>query len=180
MIYSFSVWLAPVDGTFPVAGSSNHAGYGGYDVNPADLFADRGLIRFLRSHGASARYPLLTQSSDQASPLILLGLRASADGGYGASDPALGKTRLADLVAERQARYLLIDGPYSDRASNGGVNAARLVCPEVSEAVWAPGASSDLERSFLLDCAGRSGPLRQPKQFARRYLAAHPRARHPL
>ena len=30
MVYSFSVWLAPVDGTFPTAGPYDHAGYGGY------------------------------------------------------------------------------------------------------------------------------------------------------
>ncbi|HXR28635.1 MAG TPA: glycosyltransferase family 39 protein [Solirubrobacteraceae bacterium] len=180
MVYSFSVWLAPVDGTFPVAGPHNHAGYGGLDVNPVDLEADRGLIRYLRSHAASGRYPLLTQSSDQASPLILLGLRAAADGGYGASDPALSNYRLASLVASRQARYLLIDGPYSDRGSNSGVNAARLVCPEVPEAVWAPGATSRLGSSFLLDCAGAAANLRRPYQFARHYLQTHPDVHHPL
>jgi 4-amino-4-deoxy-L-arabinose transferase-like glycosyltransferase len=181
MVYSFSVWLAPVDGTFPVAGPYNHAGYGGLDTNRVDLAQDRGLIRYLRSHGATSRYPLLTQSSDQASPLILLGLRASADGGYGASDPALSNERLASLVADGQARYLLINGPYSNRGSNSGVNAARLVCPEVSERIWAPGFRDLLQGdSFLVDCAGRAAELRHPLQTAGPYLRAHPNLHPPL
>jgi hypothetical protein len=139
------------------------------------------LIRYLGSHTASARYPLLTQSSDQASPLILLGLRASADGGYGAADPALSNTRLASLVEAGQARYLLIDGPYASRGANSGVSAARLVCPEIAQAVWAPGTTKPLlGGSFLLDCAGRAGDLRHPVQFARRYLQTHPDVHHPL
>ena len=32
MVYSFSVWLAPVDGTFPTAGPYNYAGHGGFGV----------------------------------------------------------------------------------------------------------------------------------------------------
>jgi 4-amino-4-deoxy-L-arabinose transferase-like glycosyltransferase len=182
MLYSFSVWDAPVDGTFPTAGRYNHAGYGGIDVAPADLAAYHGLIRYLDSHDPSARYPLLTQSSDQAAPLILLGLRASADGGYGAADPALSTARLANLVAAGQARYLLIDGPYSDRGSNLGVSAARLVCPEIPEAVWAPGAENEstIGGSFLLDCAGLASELRHPYEFARAYLRAHPSVHHPL
>jgi len=180
MVYSFSVWDAPVDGTFPTAGRYNHAGYGGVDVNPDDLFAYRGLLRYLDSHGASARYPLLTQSSDQAAPLILLGLAASADGGYGAADPALSADRLANLVAAGQARYLLIDGAYSDRGSNLGVSAARLACPEIPELIWAPGSRSDLGFSFLVDCAGRASELRHPYAFAIAYLHAHPNVHHPL
>jgi hypothetical protein len=180
MVYSFSVWDAPVDGTFPTAGRYNHAGYGGVDVNPDDLFAYRGLLRYLDSHGASARYPLLTQSSDQAAPLILLGLAASADGGYGAADPALSADRLANLVAAGQARYLLIDGAYSDRGSNLGVSSARLACPEIPELIWAPGSRSDLGLSFLVDCAGRASELRHPYAFAIAYLHAHPNVHHPL
>ena len=47
MVYSFSVWLAPVDGTFPTAGPYDHAGYGGYGRSRLGLRATRSLIRFL-------------------------------------------------------------------------------------------------------------------------------------
>jgi 4-amino-4-deoxy-L-arabinose transferase-like glycosyltransferase len=174
MVYSFSVWLAPVDGTFPTAGPYNHAGYGGLDIAAFDERADRGLIAYLRAHDSASHYPLLTQSSDLAAPLILMGLPASSEGGYGASDPALTNGRLADLVASGAARYLLISGPYSDRGGNTGATAARLVCPEVPQILWAPGLPSLEGGSFLVDCAGRADALRHPYQTARAFLRAHP------
>ena len=174
LIYSFSAWLAPVDGTFPTAGPYNAAGWGGVDTPPIDEAGDRGLLSFLRASGATRPYPLLTQSSDQAAPLILLGLNASAEGGYGASDPALDNDRLAALVASGQARFLLISGPYAGRGSNSAVTAARLVCPEVPQAVWAPGLPSLDDQSFLVDCAGRAADLRHPYVTARAFLRAHP------
>jgi 4-amino-4-deoxy-L-arabinose transferase-like glycosyltransferase len=173
MVYSFSVWLAPVDGIFPTAGPYNAAGWGGIDTPPADQRTDRALVRYLRANGAAPRYPLLTQSSDQAAPLILMGLRASAEGGYGASDPALSNDRLAALVAAGAARYLYISGPYSDRGSNSAVTAARLVCPEVPQFLWASGEAT-IDGSFLVDCAGRASALRHPYQTARAFLRAHP------
>jgi 4-amino-4-deoxy-L-arabinose transferase-like glycosyltransferase len=178
--YCFSVWLAPVDGTFPAAGPYSHAGYGGLDVSPADLEADRGLVHYVETNGATARYPLLTQSSDQAAPLILLGLRASPEGGYGASDPALSNAQLASLVAHGGARFFLISGAYADRGGNSGETAARLVCPEVPEAIWAPPGSGDLARSFLVDCAGQAARLRHPYEAARAFLRAHPDVHYKL
>jgi len=179
-VYCFSVWLAPVDGTFPAAGPYSHAGYGGLDVSPADLEADRGLVHYIETAGAAARYPLLTQSSDQAAPLILLGLRASPEGGYGASDPALSNAALAALVAQHRARFFLISGSYADRGGNSGETAARLVCPEVPEVIWAPAGSSDLARSFLVDCAGQAAALRHPYEAARAFLRAHPDVHYTL
>jgi 4-amino-4-deoxy-L-arabinose transferase-like glycosyltransferase len=179
MVFSFSVWLAPVEGTFPAAGPYSAAGDGGLDETPADVAADKGLVRYVEANGATARYPLLTQSSDQAAPLILLGLRASAEGGYGASDPALSNERLATLVADGSARYLLISGSYADRGGNSGETAARLVCPEVPELIWGMG-HSDLGGSFLVDCAGKAAELRHPYQTARAFLKAHPRVHYTL
>ena len=180
LVYSFSVWLAPVDGTFPVAGPYNHAGYGGIDAPPTDEAADRGLISFLRASGATSPYPLLTQSSDQGAPIYLLGLNASAEGGYGAYDPALSNTQLASLVAAGKARFLLISGPYADRGSNSAVTAARLVCPEVPEAIWARGLPSIEGGSFLVDCAGRAPELLHPFATARAFLRAHPGHKYKL
>jgi 4-amino-4-deoxy-L-arabinose transferase-like glycosyltransferase len=180
MVYSFSVWLAPVDGTFPAAGPYSHAGYGGLDVSPADLAADRGLVHYIRTTRPAGRYPLLTQSSDQAAPLILLGLRASPEGGYGASDPALGNEQLANLVADGSARYFLISGDYADRGGNSAETAARLVCPEIPETIWAPPGSATLSGSFLVDCAGQAAKLRHPYAAARSFLRAHPRVHYIL
>jgi len=177
-IYSFSVWLAPVEGTFPTAGPHNAAGYGGLGVSASSEATDRGLVAYLRSHAAGSPYELFTQSSDLASPLILLGLHASAEGGYGASDPALSNTMLADLVARDRARYLLIGGPYATRGSNSAVTAARLVCPEVPQILWAP--DSVRSSGFLVDCHGRARDLRHPYATARAFLRAHPHVHYTL
>jgi 4-amino-4-deoxy-L-arabinose transferase-like glycosyltransferase len=177
-VYSFSVWLAPVDGTFPTAGPYNPAGSGGLGVTPADARADQGLVNFVETNGATKPYALFTQSSDEAAPLILLGLAASAEGGYGASDPALGNARLATLVANGEARYLLIGGPYAQRGNNSAVTAARLVCPEIPQRIWAPDTYG--QSFFLVDCAGKAAELRSPYQAAREYLRAHPTVHYQL
>ncbi len=177
-VYCFSVWLAPVDGTFPTAGPYNAAGSGGLGVTSADTRADEGLVSFIENNGATRPYALFTQSSDEAAPLILLGLAASAEGGYGASDPALGNARLATLVANGEARFLLIGGPYAQRGSNSAVTAARLVCPEIPQRIWAPGTYG--QSFFLVDCAGKAAALRSPYQAARAYLRAHPTLHYQL
>ena len=178
LVYSFSVWLAPVDGTFPAAGPYSHAGYGGLGVSPASVQASRSLISYLDSHGATKPYALLTQSSNLSSPLILLGLASSAEGGYGASDPALSNTALAALVAAGKARYLMIGGPYATRGGNSANNAARLVCPEIPQILWA--LDSPAYGAFLVDCAGRADALRHPTETARRFLRAHPSVHYGL
>jgi 4-amino-4-deoxy-L-arabinose transferase-like glycosyltransferase len=177
-VYCFSVWLAPVDGTFPTAGPYNAAGSGGLGITPADTRADEGLVSFIENNGATRPYALFTQSSDEAAPLILLGLAASAEGGYGASDPALGNARLATLVANGEARFLLIGGPYAQRGNNSAVTAARLVCPEIPQRIWAPGTYG--QSFFLVDCAGKAAALRSPYQAARAYLRAHPTLHYQL
>jgi 4-amino-4-deoxy-L-arabinose transferase-like glycosyltransferase len=169
MVYSFSVWLAPVNGTFPTAGPYNAAGFGGYGVRKSSARTDRALIHFLGTHGATRPYALLTESSDQASPLILLGLGADAAGGYNTTDPAMSGRELATLVAQHKARYVYIGGPYDTRGGNGATNAARLVCPEIPQIVWDNG--DGVGASFLVDCAGRTKELRHPYRFARSFTA---------
>jgi 4-amino-4-deoxy-L-arabinose transferase-like glycosyltransferase len=178
MAYSFSVWLAPVNGTFPAAGPYSYPGQGGYGVGPVSLRVDRRLISYLRAHGATHPYALFTQSSDQASPLILLGLRAAAAGGYNTTDPALSGDQLATLVAENKARYFLVAGPYSSRGGNGASTAARLVCPEIPAQIWSDGISNGLG-SYLVDCAGKASELRHPYRYASAFIAKH-EAKYPL
>ena len=168
LVYSFTVWRAPVAGTFPTAGPYSYAGHGGVGVTPYGMRIDRSLIAYLHSHGVTQTYPLLTQSSYQADPLILLGLRASAVGGYNTTDPAMSGGQLANLVAAHKARYLLIAGPYASRGGNGASTAARLVCPEVIGRIWAAGTNG--AGSYLVDCAGKQNALRHPFRSARRFI----------
>jgi 4-amino-4-deoxy-L-arabinose transferase-like glycosyltransferase len=177
LAYSASVWLAPVNGTFPAAGPYSNAGYGGIGVTAPVARVDRELVRYLAAHGATKPYALLTEASEPAAPLILLGLPASSEGGYGASDQALDASRLAALVAAGKARYVLLEGPFALRAGNSAIVAARLVCTEIPQIIWGGGVSSG---SLLVDCAGRSAALRHPYEYARRFLAEHPTVKYPL
>jgi 4-amino-4-deoxy-L-arabinose transferase-like glycosyltransferase len=173
--YSATVWLAPVNGTFPTAGRYDAPGYGGVGVKPSSLRTTRSLIRWVRRHGATMPFQLLTESSDQASPFILLGLQTDAEGGYNTTDPALSATALADLVAAGKARYFYVGGPYDRRGGNGASTAARLVCPEVPQYLWAN--HEPFAGSWLVDCRGRASELRHPYRFARAFVASHPKAR---
>jgi 4-amino-4-deoxy-L-arabinose transferase-like glycosyltransferase len=174
MVFSFSVWLAPVQGTFPAAGPYSYPGSGGYGVGATSLRVDKLLIKYVDTHGATQPYALLTQSADQASPLILLGLRASAVGGYNTTDPALSGNGLANLVAEHRARYMIVAGPYASRGGNGASTAARLVCPEIPAQIWSTNISNGLG-SYLVDCAGRADELRHPYSYARAFIARYER-----
>jgi len=181
MVFSFSVWLAPVSGTFPTAGPYSYAGHGGYGVTPVSLRLDRALIRFLHTHGGTQPYVLLTESADQDSAVILLGLRASSVGGYNTTDPAMSADQLAVLVAAHRARYMLIAGPYASRGGDGASTAARLVCPEVPARYWSASTPYYPDYgSYLVDCGGRSAALRHPYATARRFLLTHPKVHYAL
>jgi 4-amino-4-deoxy-L-arabinose transferase-like glycosyltransferase len=178
LVYSFSVWLAPVSGTFPAAGPYSYAGHGGYGLTPTGRAAFVHLARFLHSEGETSPYAILTESDDQASPLILMGLSASSEGGYNTTDPALSGDQLATLVAKHEARYLLVSGIYSNRGGNGASTAARLVCPEVPTSVWAGGITST--GNYLVDCRGKAAELRHPIATAREFLRTHPKVHYAL
>ena len=172
MVFSFSVWLAPGQGTFPAAGPYSYPGTGGVGLAASSLRGQRALITFLRGNGATRPYELLTESSDLAAPLDLLGLTASPIGGYNTTDPTLNGPQLAALVAAHKARYVLIAGPYATRGGNAALTAARLVCPEVPGLIWSTGITYG-GGAYLLDCAGKSRELLQPYRTARAYIAAH-------
>ncbi|MGA2471208.1 MAG: glycosyltransferase family 39 protein [Solirubrobacteraceae bacterium] len=168
-LYTKSVWDAPVDGTFPTAGPYNMAGWGGIDLPAGELKVNIALERYVRAHHPTKRFALLTEASDAASPLILLGLNAAAMGGYNTIDPALNGPGLARLVADDEARYVLLGGPYSNRGGNAASRAAQLVCPEVRQQLWNPGQPT-VPSLYLVDCRGRARELREPSRAAAAYL----------
>jgi len=156
--YATTTWLAPVEGTFPVAGPKHDAGSGGYGVNSRDLAIDRALLEYVRTHGPGSRWALLTVASDTAAPLMLLGLNAGAVGGYSGTDPALDGRGLARLVARGEARYVLLGGEYSLRGGNRATVAVLRACRELAPSEW----HSPVGFPFglvLFDCAGREREL---------------------
>jgi hypothetical protein len=178
-LYSHTVWDAPADGTFPTAGPYNDAGYGGIDVAPGGVKLNKAMAAYLRTHDATKRFTVLTESSDSSSPLILLGLHAAAMGGYNTTDPALSAGGLATLVADGDARYVALGGSYWDRGGNAAITAARLVCQPIAQASWDPAQASSRE-FYLVDCAGRAAALRRSSEVAEAYLRTHPRTLKPI
>ncbi|HEY4810288.1 MAG TPA: glycosyltransferase family 39 protein, partial [Solirubrobacteraceae bacterium] len=117
-VYAASTWLGPVEGTFPAAGPHEAIAQGELDSNHAELYVDRQLIRYVTTHHPASRWTVLADAAPTAAPLILLGVRAGAMGGYSGTDPALDGPQLAHLVARGEARYVLLGGAYASRGGN--------------------------------------------------------------
>jgi 4-amino-4-deoxy-L-arabinose transferase-like glycosyltransferase len=157
--YATTTWLAPVEGTFPVAGPKEFAGPGGYGVNENDLGIDRALANYVSTHNPGKRWELLTVASDSAAPMILFGLHAGALGGYSGTDPAVDGPRLAGFVEKGEARYVMLGGEYSLRGGNLATKAVLKACRELAAFEW----DSPVPYPYglvLFDCAGREKGLR--------------------
>jgi 4-amino-4-deoxy-L-arabinose transferase-like glycosyltransferase len=159
LAYALTTWREPVQGTFPAAGPRAVGGNGGAGLSRAQLATDDALTGYVLSHGASGRFQLLTEASLTADSPILLGLRASALGGYGGIDPALDGPGLGRLVASGQARYVLIGDGYSYLGGNAASRAAARVCPEVPLTAWRGAGARASNGLYLVDCAGRAREL---------------------
>jgi 4-amino-4-deoxy-L-arabinose transferase-like glycosyltransferase len=156
--YSSTTWLAPVQPTFPAAGPNATAGHGGVGLAARSLALDRAVQRYVETHGATRRFALLTDAADTAAPYILQGVRAAAMAGYSGVDPALDARALSRLLANRQARYVLLGGEYSSRGGNGATKAVISDCRELVPAEW----GSPVVYPYglvLFDCAGRERRL---------------------
>jgi 4-amino-4-deoxy-L-arabinose transferase-like glycosyltransferase len=156
--YATTTWLAPVEGTFPAAGPKSAAGAGGLDVSPKTVAIDRALARYVLANRPGTRWALLTVASDQAAPLILMGLDAGALGGYSGTDPAVDGPKLAEMVRRGEARYVLLGGEYSTRGGNKATDAVLRACKQVTTQQW---HSPDPYPNglTLFDCAGREAQL---------------------
>lgn len=157
--YSLSTWRRPVESTFPAAGPRAVGGYGGAGLSPEALRASDRLINYLLAHGPGTRFQLLTQASVTAAPLILLGLKAAALGGYGGIDPALDGAGLGRLVAAGKARYVLIGGGYGYLGGNEASRAAEKICRQVPPKLWGSQSWAETQGLYLLDCKGLSSKL---------------------
>lgn len=156
--YAATTWFAPVEGTFPVAGPKSFPGPGGYGVDARDMAINSALVDFVSTHRPGTRWELLTVASDTAAPMMLMGLKAGAVGGYSGTDQALTGPRLARYVARGEARYVLLGGGYSLRGGNGATKAVLRACRELPPWVW----NSPVAWPYglvLFDCAGDARAL---------------------
>jgi len=156
--YSATTWLAPAEGTFPAAGPRHDPGPGAYGVNARDEGIDQALADYVSTHGPGSRWALLTVASDTASPMMLFGLDAGALGGYSGTDPAVDGPRLARLVANHEARYVLLGGEYSLRGGNLATRAVLRACTQLAPSAWHSPISYPYGLA-LFDCAGHERAL---------------------
>jgi 4-amino-4-deoxy-L-arabinose transferase-like glycosyltransferase len=156
--YSATTWLAPAEGTFPAAGPRHDPGPGAYGVDARDERIDQALADYVSTHDPGMRWALLTVASDTASPMMLFGLDAGALGGYSGTDPAVDGPRLARLVANREARYVLLGGEYSLRGGNLATRAVLKACTELAPSTWHSPISYPYGLA-LFDCAGHERAL---------------------
>jgi 4-amino-4-deoxy-L-arabinose transferase-like glycosyltransferase len=158
-VYAASTWLGPVEGTFPAAGPHEAIAQGELDSNHAELYVDRQLIRYVTTHRPATRWTVLADAAPTAAPLILLGVRAGAMGGYSGTDPALSGPQLARLVAHGEARYVLLGGAYASRGGNLATKAVLHACKLVAPRVWHGPPLATVYTPVLFDCAGRERAL---------------------
>jgi 4-amino-4-deoxy-L-arabinose transferase-like glycosyltransferase len=156
--YASTTWLAPVQATFPAAGPRQYAGWGGVGLNGRGVAIDRALLAYVRSHGATKRYELLTVSMPTAASFVLMGGNVSGLAGYSGVDPVLDGKGLAKLVAGGQARYVVLGGEYSTRGGNGATRATLAACRELAPFEW---RSPDPYPNglTLFDCRGHERQL---------------------
>ena len=170
-IYSATVWLVPVNGTFPVAGPYIQDDTESLGVPPDVIPMFEGLLRYVRAHQPPSRWDLLTQGSTTAAPLVLLGGRVAALGGYGTTDPVLEPAGLAALVRRHEVRFVALGGGYSTRGGNAASTAVAHGCREVPPPRWRRpqniGTPSHPRYRYLrggwnlvlYDCAGRAAEI---------------------
>jgi 4-amino-4-deoxy-L-arabinose transferase-like glycosyltransferase len=156
--YAATTWEAPVEGTFPAAGPRQATGTGGLGVSESTLHTDRVLLHYVATHGATPRWVVLTEASNTAASMILLGAHAGALAGYSATDPALDGPQLARLVARGEARYVVLGGAYSTRGGNLAIRAVPHACAEVPGAAWQQTHFTKYSL-VLFDCAGHERAL---------------------
>jgi 4-amino-4-deoxy-L-arabinose transferase-like glycosyltransferase len=167
-IYSATVWQVPVNGTFPVAGPYIQDNLDAYGIPPDDVDSYRTLIRYVRPREPGSRWDVLTQGSNAAAAVTLLGGRAAALGGYGTTDPVLSPTGLARIVARGETRFVALGGGYASRGGNAASAAVAAVCRRIAPQHWRSphnfGTATRPHYAYphggwnlvLYDCGGRS------------------------
>ena len=152
-VYAATLWEFPVNGTFPEAGPHVAAGWGGLDIDAAATRVTKALLAYVGRRDPGSRWEVLTEASDTAAPMILLGHTAAAMGGYSGYDPALNGASLARLVRRGEARYVVIGGAYAERGGNAASTAVLRACEVIPGAAWQPPPVNP-NALLLFDCQG--------------------------
>ncbi len=157
--YATTTWQFDVEGTFPAAGPRAAGAAGSVGESPKDLRVTKALLAYVDPRHPGTRWNVLTEASDTAAPMILLGHDAGAMGGYSGNDPAVNGPGLARLVARDEARYVVLGGAYAERGGNAASNAVIEACRVIPAVAWQPRPINP-NALLLYDCAGRERELR--------------------
>ena len=101
---------------------------------------------------------VLSDASNTAAPLILLGYDAGSLAGYSGTDPAVDGPGLARLVARGEARYVVLGGIFSTRGGNRATAAVVRASKVVPPPRWG-GVALAYHSLVLFDCAGQARAL---------------------
>ena len=164
-----------LNATLPQAGP--RTGTAGTSFGSASWRGDAALAAFLRAHHTNETWDLVVQNAQQASGLIADdGTSVMALGGFMGTDRATNVATIADEVADRAVRYVLVGsstggggagglggGPGGGGPGGGGsgtqiISAVRSSCVALTSAT-----TSDLPAAYsgsLYDCAGHADALR--------------------
>jgi 4-amino-4-deoxy-L-arabinose transferase-like glycosyltransferase len=164
---------AAVNGVFPGAGPSfvsgladgggfGFAGPRGFGGLPegggfggsADGSSLDEVLAYVTQNGATARFPLIVASEQEAAPSIVSGSKVAAMAGFTGRETVLTPSYLARLVESGDARYFLLgEGGFGSRGQNDAVALIESACTRVT------GWSSD-GAGTLYDCAGAADRIR--------------------
>jgi 4-amino-4-deoxy-L-arabinose transferase-like glycosyltransferase len=151
--FSTTTWSVPVEGTFPAAGPRVAGSLGPYGITHHDVLVYRALMRYIDARHPTHKWEVLTVSSNTSASIILLGWRAGAVGGYSGTDPALNGPGLARLVANHEARYVVLGGAYSSRGGNKATKAVIRACRYIPSRYWLGAPRYSIYSLTLYDCA---------------------------
>ena len=164
-VYAASTWQFRVEATFPAAGPHAAGGYPGVGVDAETTKVTKALLAYLRARHPGSRYIVLTEASDTAAPMILLGYDAAAMGGYSGYDPALDGRQLAAMVRRGEVRYAVLGGAYAERGGNAASTAVLHACRVIPAAAWQPRPVNP-NALLLFDCRGREAQLESQRYTA--------------
>ncbi|HEX4035203.1 MAG TPA: glycosyltransferase family 39 protein [Solirubrobacteraceae bacterium] len=170
-LYSASTWEVPVNGTFPAAGPyiEDDTENLGIPLDQVPIYSQ--LLAYVHRRQPPSRWDLFTQGATTAAPLTLLGGRVAALGGYGTIDPVLTPPQLAQLVTDREVKFVALGGGYATRGGNAASTAVAAACLPIPASHWRspqnigtpghplyiyPHGGWNLQ---LYDCAGRTAAL---------------------
>ena len=154
------VAAAPANASLPIAGPSaldppDSAGWTSLGV-----WDDGGLISYLKARNAGYYYLLGVTNAQQSSSLALeSGEPVLAMAGFMGTDPALTPQKLAEMVASKQIRFILLSGSMG---GNGSISSwVSSNCSAVDSSLWAStgglglpgGVGGGARGARLYDCA---------------------------